>query len=95
MWALDRSRSGYFDVETSLNTETAQILPPEENKNSFVCFQLLWLRNKSTDSFATWQDWAIDSENDNFTCDFKVGNNNNKNLKDSDESCVEFEGVLC
>ena len=39
----------------------------------------------------SWQDWAIDSKNDNFACDFKHGDSDNDNTKDGDESHVEFE----
>ena len=60
-----------------------------------MCFQLLWPRNESKDAFMMWQDQAIDHQNDNFTCGFKLGNSNNDDLKDGDESHVEFEGVLC
>ena len=42
----------------------------------------------------TWQDWAIDHKEDHFACDFKLGNSNNNDLKDCDESHIEFEGVL-
>ena len=42
-----------------------------------------------------WQGWATDHKNDNFNCDFKLGNSNNNNLKDGDEPCVEVEGVSC
>ena len=93
LWALRGAGSGNFGVVTSLNIETVPLVQPEENKNSFIYFQLLWPRNKSKYAFMIWQDWAIDHKNDNFTCNFKLGNNNN-NAMDGDESYVEFEGVL-
>ena len=87
--------SGNFGVATSLNTDTVPILPSEENKNSFACFQSLWPRNSSKDAFVTWQDWAMDRKKDHFTCDFKLSISDNNDQRDGDEPHVEFEGVLC
>ena len=92
-WDLSFAESDNFGFATSLSIETVPILPSEGNKNIFVHFQLLWPRKKSKDAFATWKDWATCHKNDNFACDFKLGNINNNNPKDDDASHVEFEGV--
>ena len=74
---------------------TVPIILPEENKNSFICFQSLCPRSKSKDAFMTCKCWAMDHKKENFTCDFKLGNSNNDNAKDGDEPHVGFDVVLC
>ena len=50
LWNYLRRATHFSDgVVASLNIETVQILQPEENKNIFMCFQLIWPRNKSND----------------------------------------------
>ena len=41
-----------------------------------------------------WQDQATENESDNFNFDFKLGDSDNYNPKDGDESHIEFEGGL-